>query len=82
MGCLLGCGNLAKKCQLMDFWRKRQVCGATSARKVPTRGFSAKKEVVWHDLSASVAMVWLGSVLVQFHQFWQCLVPITEPATG
>ena len=32
--------------------QKRKVCGATSARKVPTCGFSAKKEVVWCDLPA------------------------------
>ena len=49
MGFLLRWGQ---KCRLVDFWRKRQVCGATSARKVPTRGFSAKKEVVWRNLSA------------------------------
>ena len=30
--------------------RKRKSCGATSDTKVPTRGFSAKKEVVWRDL--------------------------------
>ena len=41
-----------KKCRLADFRRKRKVCGATSAAQVPTRGFSAKKEVVWRDLSA------------------------------
>ena len=41
-----------KRCRLADFQRKRQVCGATSERKVPTRGFSAKKETVWRDLSA------------------------------
>ena len=49
MGFLLWWGQ---KCRLTDFWRKRQVCGATSARKVPTRGFSAKKETVWRDLPA------------------------------
>ena len=49
MGCLLG---WSKKCQLTDFWQKRQVCGVTSAAKVPTRGFSAKKEGVWCNLSA------------------------------
>ena len=49
MGCLL---RQRQKCRLADFWRKRQVCGATSARKVPTRGFSAKKETVWRDLPA------------------------------
>ena len=31
--------------------RKRKLCGATSVAKVPTHGFSAKKEGVWHDLS-------------------------------
>ena len=49
MGFLLG-GE--QKCRLADFGRKRKVCGATSERKVPTRGFSAKKETVWCDLSA------------------------------
>ena len=34
------------------------------------------------DLGSSVAMVRLGSVPVRFHRFWQCSVPITEPATG
>ena len=42
----------SKKCQLVDFRRKRKVCGATSGAKVPTRGFSAKKETVWRDLPA------------------------------
>ena len=32
--------------------RKRKSCGATSGEKVPTRGFSAKKEGVWRDLPA------------------------------
>ena len=32
--------------------RKRKSCGMTSESKVPTRGFSAKKEVMWCDLSA------------------------------
>ena len=32
--------------------RKRKSCGATSEPKVPTRGFSAKKETVWRDLPA------------------------------
>ena len=77
-----------KGSRVADFWRKRKVCGVTSARKgadsrifgkkgrcvarppchfpqlgekgrwvaqpqqgkVPTRGFSAKKETVWRDL--------------------------------
>ena len=33
-------------------------------------------------INFSVAMVQLGSVPVRFRQFWQCSVPITEPATG
>ena len=32
--------------------RKRKSCGVTSERKVPTRGFSAKKETMWRDLPA------------------------------
>ena len=39
-------------CQLTDFWRKGKQCGATLAGKVPTHGFSEKKEVVWCDLPA------------------------------
>ena len=41
-----------KRCRLVDFQRKRKVCGAISERKVPTRRFSAKKETVWRDLPA------------------------------
>ena len=32
--------------------RKRKLCGTMSEVKVPTCRFSAKKETVWHDLSA------------------------------
>ena len=32
--------------------RKRKSCGVTSTEKVPTRGFSAKKEGGWRDLPA------------------------------
>ena len=35
--------------------RKRKSCGATSDTKVPTRGFSAKKEGVWRELSSKGA---------------------------
>ena len=49
MGCLL---RWEEKSRLADFWRKRNVCGATSAVQVPTRGFLAKREVVWRYLSA------------------------------
>ena len=40
-----------QKCRLMDFRRKRKSCGATSLPFF-TRGFSAKKEMVWRDLPA------------------------------
>ena len=49
MGCLL---RWEEKSRLADFWRKRNVCGATSAVQVPTRGFLTKREVVWRYLSA------------------------------
>ena len=35
-----------------------------------------------HYETLIVAMVRLGSVPVRFRWFWQCSVPITEPATG
>ena len=41
-----------QKCRLADFWRKRKWCGTTSLPFSTTRGFSAKKEVVWRDLPA------------------------------
>ena len=34
------------------------------------------------SLAASVATVRLGTVPVPFRRFWQCSVPITEPAAG
>ena len=56
-----------KKCWLTYFWWKRKVCGATSARKVLTRGFLAKKEGGWCELNKHKCQL---VVLPQFSTVW------------
>ena len=43
------CDLSEKRCRLVDFQQKWKVCGVTSLPFF-TRGFWAKKEVMWHDL--------------------------------